>query len=234
MPQSPILLIPKMTVLELKRVRRALTDEEFDRPIKTTRKAPPSHQLKGEQRAYLYLTAANTGFRVSELYSLTPTSFHFGEQPYVYLEARVAKNKKATNQPVSRDFAETIRPWLPQEGRLWPRLACKRAAEMLTGDLDKAKIPCQNGEGLVDFHSLRVFYVTQLCKSIKNPKIIQTLARHSTMELTMRIYAKVNPSDAATAVNGVQIGTKKLTRIETTGNKVKQNNSRKSNNNKDL
>jgi integrase len=217
-----ILLIPKLKVLELKRVRRALTEDEFSKLIKATRKAPPSHQLTGEQRTYLYLTAANTGFRASELYSLTPANFHFGEQPFVQLEARSAKNKKAVNQPISQDFAKTIRPWLSrQDGRLWTQLACKRAAEMLTSDLDRAKISCNTREGLVDFHSLRVFYVTQLCKTIKNPKMIQTLARHSTMELTMKIYAKVNPTDAATAINGVQIGTKKLNKIETSRNKTK-------------
>ena len=46
---------------------------------------------------------------------------------------------------------------------------------MLTADLDRAKISCNSGEGLVDFHSLRVFYVTQLCKSIKNPKVSSDL-----------------------------------------------------------
>jgi hypothetical protein len=95
---------------------------------------------------------------------------------------------------------------------------------MLRPDLDKADILYENSDGVVDFHSLRVFYVTQLCKSIQNPKIIQTLARHSTMELTMRIYAKVNPTDAATAIDGVQIGTKKSNQIETSGNGVKQGN----------
>ena len=157
------------------------------------------------------------------MYSLTPASFHFGEQPFIRLEAKAAKNRKAVDQPIPREFVETIRPWVSQqEGRLWTRQACKRAAEMLTADLDKAGIVCENSEGLLDFHSLRVFYVTQLCKSIKNPKIIQTLARHSSIELTMKVYAKVNPTDAATAVNGVQIGTNNLTQIETSGNNAKQ------------
>jgi integrase len=175
------------------------------------------------ERANLYLTAANSGFRASELYSLTAASFHFGGQPFIRLEAKAAKNKKAVDQPVSQDFAETIRPWVSQqEGRLWTRQACKRAAEMLRADLDKAEIPCENSDGVIDFHSLRGFYVTQLCKSVKNPKIIQTLARHSSMELTMRIYAKVNPTDDATAIDGVQIGTKKSNQIETSGKNVKQ------------
>jgi len=104
-----------------------------------------------------------------------------------------------------------------------PRLQTgSRAAEMLAEDLGRAKISCENAEGVIDFHAIRVFYVTELCRSIKNPEIIQSLGRHSMMELTMKVYAKVNPTDAATAVNGVQIGTKKLNRIETTRNNGKQ------------
>jgi hypothetical protein len=99
---------------------------------------------------------------------------------------------------------------------------------MLAADLDKARIPCENSEGLVDVHGLRIFHTTQPHKSNKNPKIIQPLARHSTMELTMMIYAKVNPSDAATAVNGVHIGTKNLDKTETSSNKTKQNRGHKS------
>jgi integrase len=134
--------------------------------------------------------------------------------PYVSPGARAAKNKKGVDQPVPKEFVDEIHDWLPQEGRLWTRLACQRAAEMIGGDLDRAKITRENEQGVIDFHSLRGYYVTQLCKSIRNPKLIQTLARHSSMELTMRIYAKVNPSDAATAINGVQTGTKKLNKLK--------------------
>jgi integrase/recombinase XerD len=227
MAQSPILLLSKLTVLKTLQ-RRSLTDEEFDKLIEATDKGPVSHQLTGEQRVWLYQTAANTGFRASELYSLTAESFHLGEG-YVYLEARFAKNRRETRQPISKAFAQAIGCWLSTQGsgKLWTRLACKRAGEMIGEDLVAAKIERTTTEGVVDFHALRVFYVTQLCRTIRNPKTIQTLARHSTMELTMKVYAKVNPSDAAIAIDEVQIGTKKLNQDETTSNNGKQKKSRK-------
>ena len=223
-----------ITENELLQLSHRSTGQYCSKLIKTTRKAPESHQLTGEQRAFLYLAAANTGFRASELYSLTPASFQFGEAPYIRLEGKAAKDKKTVNQPIPKHFADMIRPWLPKEGRLWTRLACKRAGEMIGKDLDKAKIARENKQGIVDFHSLRGFYVTELCKSIRNPKIIQTLARHSTMELTMKIYAEVKPSDAATAVSEVHIGTKKLNNRETSGNKKKRRSRRKAFANKAL
>ncbi len=47
----------------------------------------------------------------------------------------------------------------------------------------------------VDFHSLRVSYVTLLVQSCVSAKVAQELARHSDPRLTMNIYAKVGIHD---------------------------------------
>ena len=78
-----------------------------------------------------------------------------------------------------------------QEGRLWSRLACARAAETLRVDLKAAKIPEAMAEGAIDFHSLRVTYITNLARAGVHPKVAQILARHSTIDLTMKVYTKL-------------------------------------------
>lgn len=51
--------------------RRALPDEQFGALIEVTRTGQPFRKFSGSDRAMLYLTAAYTGFRKSELVSLS-------------------------------------------------------------------------------------------------------------------------------------------------------------------
>lgn len=63
--------------------------------------------------------------------------------------------------------------------------------------------PFKTDDGVFDFHCLRVSYVTSLVKSGANPKIVQTLAHHSTIVLTMDLYAKQDSKEAAKALKGL-------------------------------
>ena len=78
---------------------------------------------------------------------------------------------------------------------------------MLRVDLANAKIPYETGKGVVDFHARRASYITNLARSGVHSKIAQLLARHSTMELTMEVYTKLNPTDVPGAVNVIFEGT---------------------------
>lgn len=57
-------------------------------------------------------------------------------------------------------------------------------------DLARAGIPKLNDYGKLDFHALRVAYTTLVFESGATVKEAQTLARHSTPDLTMNIYAR--------------------------------------------
>ncbi len=57
-------------------------------------------------------------------------------------------------------------------------------------DLAAAGILKWTPEGKVDFHSLRVCFVTLLYESGQDLKTIQTLARHSTPHLTANVYGR--------------------------------------------
>jgi len=56
---------------------------------------------------------------------------------------------------------------------------------------------------VVDFHSLRHTFVTRLARSGVSPKVAQTLARHSTITLTMDRCAHVGLSDSMVALNSL-------------------------------
>jgi site-specific recombinase XerD len=62
----------------------------------------------------------------------------------------------------------------------------------------------RDGSGrYTDFHSLRHSYISRLVQSGASPKVAQTLARHSTVKLTLGRYAHVGLYDLASAVNGL-------------------------------
>ncbi|MFU7561306.1 tyrosine-type recombinase/integrase [Stieleria sp. JC731] len=59
----------------------------------------------------------------------------------------------------------------------------------------------KDGDGVfADFHSNRHTFVTNLAASSANPKITQTLARHSDVNLTMNVYSHVAVQEQAEAV----------------------------------
>ncbi len=51
-----------------------------------------------------------------------------------------------------------------------------------------------------DFHSLRKTFITDLSKSGVSPKMAQSLARHSDINLTMNVYTDVVLEDQAIAI----------------------------------
>ncbi len=73
---------------------------------------------------------------------------------------------------------------------------------MMKADLEAAGIPYVDAHGLyADFHSLRHTFITHMMKSGINPKTAQSLARHSTIDLTMNVYTSLTMTDQAAALN---------------------------------
>jgi integrase len=125
--------------------------------------------------------AIESGFRASELGSLTPESFALGTvPPTITTEACYSKRRRLDVQPVRRDLAELLRPWLAGKEAGKPVFVgdLSRAAEMMKADLGAAGITYGTPEGLADFHCLRVCYITRLVASGASVKVCQELARH--------------------------------------------------------
>src|ERR1043165_4714478 len=91
----------------------------------------------------LYLTACATGFRVSELASMTPESFNLdGDAPTATVEASCTKNRREAVQPLPIDVATVLRPWLatkPAGEPVWRGKWQKKAARMIRQDLASAR-----------------------------------------------------------------------------------------------
>lgn len=81
----------------------------------------------------------------------------------------------------------------------WAR--AKQAGKTLQRDLEAASIPYVDEQGrYADVHVLRHTFITNMMKSGINPKTAQSLARHSTIDLTMNVYTKLTIADQATAI----------------------------------
>jgi len=186
-----------------RRERRALTDEEAQLLIVTTRSSERVFRgLTGEDRAVMYTLAQRTGLRRKELCSLSPSSFDLASTPpIVRVRAGDSKHRKADVLPLAADVAELLRNYLagrPNTKPIWPRSWWRRSAEMLYADLEAAGIKPEADDGtVVDFHGT---FITELARVGNSPIAVQKLARHSDFNLTLRTYTRLQIDDLVDAV----------------------------------
>ena len=187
-----------------RKIRRVLSAVEFAYFLAVVRgdvKAPRANRKRrfdNLSRWALYLTAARTGFRASELASLTPASFDF-EAGTVTVRAGYAKDKRTDTLPVSREVLKQLRPWIESRppGKLWPGKWAEQhsASDMLKSDLKRAGIPYSVDGRDYDFHALRSQYGTDLARANVSPAKAQRLMRHKDIKLTMRHYVRLEIVD---------------------------------------
>ena len=207
--------------------RRALTEAECAALVGTTEHRPMLEGMTGPERAMLYRVALGTGFRANEIRSLTAKSFDLdADPPTITVAAGYSKRRRRDVQPIRRDLAELLRPYLAARAAdvaVFP--VPERSAEVLRKDLRAARAIWLRGvktrqerrarwktdflavidaSGHVcDFHALRHTYITNLMRSGVHPRIAQTLARHSTITLTMDRYSHVGLLDEAAALDAM-------------------------------
>ncbi len=210
--------------------RRALDADELCYLVASVENGPMwRRSLNGQDRAMLYRVAAGTGFRVGELGSLTPSSFHLDtDPPAIALQAASSKRRRNDLQPIRDDLAELLRGWLvdkPADQPVWPGHWHDQGAEMVRADLRRARARwirettnrderrARRASGflaevdstgrVVDFHAFRVTYITLLVKGGESVKVVQELARHSTPVLTLGVYTKLGVHDLSKALSGL-------------------------------
>jgi len=185
-----------------KDVRRAVTAEEIMRLLN----ASPDY------RRILYETAFCSGLRAKELRSLQVQDLDV-RRGGLRLHAEWTKNRQDGFQPLPAivvehlsEFASTglakaiyrrqfIRGGSKAECPKDPLLYVPtHPSRTLKADLEAAGIPERTAEGKIDFHALRVAYVSFVIETGADLKTAQSLARHTTPELTMNIYARVRGS----------------------------------------
>jgi site-specific recombinase XerC len=188
-------------------IRRPLEADELRRLIDTTRDAPPWQGLSGPDRSMLYMIGAATGFRRSELASLTPASFRLHDEPPVIVcEPAYTKNGKTAEQPVPDTLAAALRPWVARKAADRPVFdpLPEKTGRMLKADLTRAGIAAVDASGrVVDLHSLRHGFITTLARAGVPIKTLQTLARHSDPKLTLNVYTHLTVHDTAAALDAL-------------------------------
>lgn len=110
-PLAPLAGFNEQT--DRRRQRRDLAPDELVRLIEAARNGAAILGLSGPVRSTLYALAAGTGFRASELASLTPESFELDADPAtVSVQAGHSKRRRDDVQEIRPDLAELLRPWL--------------------------------------------------------------------------------------------------------------------------
>jgi integrase len=192
--------------VDVRHQRRPLVPEDFDRFLSATRAGKLFRGLTGDDRAVIYTLAMYTGFRASELASLTPGSFDLdAEPPTVTVNADCSKHRPEDVQPLRRDVAELLRPYLagrPRGAPVWPGRWWQDGAAIIRRDLAAAVIPYADERGeVIDFHGLRHTFISTLARAGVRLKEAQELARHSTSVLTQDYYTHIQLRDQMSALD---------------------------------
>ncbi len=209
--------------------RRAFEDDELRTLLATTRNGPTRFGMTGPDRALLYKLAAMTGLRAGEIRSLNVASFDLdGDSPTVTVGASYSKRRREDVQPLRRDFTSELRSYLADRNSTdsvfnMPhpnRLAIMLRADLRLGrskwirsvqdrsDRRERQEICflnyrDNAGRVLDFHAFRHTFITNLTRGGVHPKDAQTLARHSSITLTMNRYTHTARGSVAKALDAL-------------------------------
>jgi integrase len=183
---------PVETAGQLRRQRRALTEDEIDSLLGAV---PPRHQL-----AYRVILA--TGLRRDELRQLCWGDVKLNApQPFIQLRPETTKAKRADVLPLRQDLAKLLREKRGDAGD--GEHICRTMPSMDSHKryLEKAGIAFEDEHRRrADFHALRHTYGTLLAKAGVAPRVAMSLMRHTDMRLTMNVYTDPRVFDMAGAV----------------------------------
>jgi len=206
---DPLQQVAKLNArVDRRKVRRALSDDGIVRLVAAAENGAPVLGMGGHYRAMLCRVELGTGLRAGELRSLTPSSFALGDlnRSSVAVEAAYSKHRRRDVLPLRRDLAEVVAQFIagkPSNEPIFPTLP-QKTAKMMQVDLDRARpwIPYKDAAGRinVDFHSLRTTFITPLARCGVAPAMAKSLARHSTITLTLDVYTDIGEADERAAL----------------------------------
>ena len=199
--------------LDRRHDRRALSDDEIARLIDAAQRGDAVLGMEGPTRAVLYRLAVETGLRAGELASLKPESFNLIKlhEATVTVAAAYSKHRRDDVLPLRADLAAVVAEFLKGKPRGTPLFPMpEKAARMVRHDLDAARknwleqarteeerkrwsqssflASRDEANRVADFHALRHTFITRLAQSNVAPALAKSLARHSTITLTMDRY----------------------------------------------
>ena len=135
------------------------------------------------------LVAVSTGYRRGELEALQVKCLKEYKGTYwLCLDGEFCKSGKDAKQPIPLMLAELLLKRIkgkhPEDNLIW---VYKQAARNMDALMKKAGVPKYiDAKTKRTFHSLRDSYITWMAHGGVDIKTVQSMARHSTMELTSR------------------------------------------------
>ena len=185
--------------------RRSLSVEELLRLLQTTADGADRYGMTGPQRAMLYRVAVETGLRAGELRSLNRASFSLDGKPAtVTVAASYSKHRRDDTLPLRPGLAESLKTFLAMHSPAATVFGVTRReylSRAFKEDLVAAGIdPADTAGRIADFHALRHTFISNLASGGVHPKVAQTLARHSTITLTMNRYSHTFQGDETAAL----------------------------------
>lgn len=170
-------------------VRRALSEAELQALLAAT----------PEPRRTVYLVAALSGYRRSELRRMTKADLSpEGDRPRWHLAAASDKTGTIWENPMVPDLQAVLLPlWRKAKGPLFPRIPIMRTFHK---DCARARIARKDDRGRVlDFHSLRYTFCRLMAARFPL-QTVQRLMRHRTVALTADLYGALGLEDIGGSV----------------------------------
>jgi integrase len=207
--------------------RRMLRPTEWQWLIRATMAGPERYDMAAVERSLLYRIAIQTGLRSAELLSLNRGNFELDAlSPFVKVASGNTKNRQTAHQYIDAELARDLRIHLATKTPNAPafNLPHKYAALMLQADVQAARalwlseaktepderarreasdflMPTSESGEELDFHALRHTCGAWLATQGVQPKVIQSVMRHSTITLTLDTYGHLIEGAEAAAVN---------------------------------
>jgi len=194
-----LIKLPQVLQADQRHPRRALTVDEVARLIRAAETGKPFRGISGAERALIYRLAVESGLRYNEIKTLKVSDFDFKAGT---VEVRDA-NEKARRGAVlllRKTTAGIIKDFLRNKTPQSAAFILKKGYLMIKTDLEATAIRDKEGKVLTeaipyevdgkfaDFHSLRHSTASLLIQTGANPKVIQSLMRHTDINLTLSKY----------------------------------------------
>ncbi len=198
---------PLSTGDDKRRPRRALTDAEFSKLVNGS-----------GDRGTAYLVAATTGLRLGEMREVERADVRLEDQePKIVARAKTTKNRKEALLLLHVDVVERLRSFFAERefaptDKVFASLFPRR--HKFKRDLEAAGILELDLQGrVVDFHSLRHTFCTNLQRLNTPQRVLMHLMRHSDRRLSDHIYTDTTLLPANETVQKLFVPTKTLSQI---------------------
>jgi len=208
--ENPLAKIKKLNeAVGRKKQRRSLTEEELKKLFVATHSRKYRQENKADEHELIYRLLVGTGLRSNELGISTPNQFDF-EKCRFFVKAKNTKNRRDDILPIRSDLCERLKKWICkfeiQSNERIFKYTISSLRQSFIRDCLAAGIELKSPDGRsIDVHALRRTFGTMLARAGVPLTTTQRLMRHSTPELTAKLYIDVEPVDMQQAIDKLPV-----------------------------